>query len=509
MLVPPGVVRVGMETDYGAFSGRYGAPSAEREAFTGLEALAAGFSGPAGVRIFPAFAAFEEAVNAATGQAYSMNLGSLETVMEKSSTALRASVDAGVLDWLSVGVAAPLVRSETEFEMHFAADSAAGPNAGFAPAAGDGSSVASFLSTLGNAVGAYDVFRARTCLDGRESEACRDATALAADSRRFHQAVSAMYGSMLAPLGSSAAGVALQARLEAMAGAFRAAGVFGVPSEAPLASAPLTAAEIQELARNPAFGTGAAHPLAAWTSLWRLGDMELRANARVLEAGGAGTGYRMTVGAGATIRLPTGTQDDPANFVDMGSGDGQTDVELRAWANGQLGARLGLWTDLRYGVQLAGSTERRVFDPDFAMPPQRTQFRLEWNPGDYLIAEAAPWYRPVPPLTVFAGFRYRRQGRDAFAFAATPLPEDAEGTPEPSPSALPDPEVLAGAGVRSSSRVAVGLVYAQSSDSGQGLFGQPLEVRTTYRRATAGRGGVPATASLEVRFRVFVGLWGG
>lgn len=508
-LVPRGAVRMGVATSYSTFSGRYGSPSARAGASTALEELAAGFSGPAGTRVFPALSAFEEAVGAATGQAYAMSLGSMETVMAKSSATLRASLDAGVLDWLSVGAMAPLSRSETEFEMHFAADSVAGPNAGFSPAADGGSSVATFLSALGSSIGAFDAFRARTCSDGPDSAACRDATALAADSRRFHEAVSVMYGSMLAPLASSAAGMALQARLEALAGAFRASGVGGVPSRAPLASAPLTAEDLQELARNPAFGTGAAHPLAAWMSLWRLGDIEVRANARVLEVGGDDAGYRLTAGAGAMIRLPTGTRDDPAHFLDMGSGDGQTDVELRAWTNGQWGARLGLWTDLRYGLQLATVAERRVFDPAFAMPPQRTQFSLEWDPGDYLVAEAAPWYRPVTPMTVFAGFRYYRKGRDAFAYSAAPSAEDADGTPQPTPTSLPDLEVLAGGSAQSSSRIVVGFVYAQSRDSGRGLFGQPLEVRTTYRRVTAGRGGVPATSSLEVRFRIFVGLWQG
>lgn len=508
-LVSRGTVRLGATTEYSTFSGRYGASSAEPGASTGLLDLAAGFSGAAGTRVFPALSAFEEAVSAATGQAYSMSLGSLESVMEQSSATLRVSLDAGVLDWLTVGAMAPLVRSETEFEMHFAADSAAGPNAGFSPAVGGGTSVTAFLSALGSSIGAFDAFRARTCADGPDSSACRDAMALAAESHRFHQAVSLMYGSMLAPLASSAAGMALQARLAALAGAFRAADVGGVPSEMPLAAAPLSATDLQDLARNPAFGTSAGYPLAAWMSLWRLGDVELRANARVLEAGGDEAGYRVTAGAGTMVRLPTGAQDDPANFMDMGSGDGQTDVELRAWTNARLGTRLGLWTDLRYGVQLGGATVRRVFHPAFAMPPGRTQLRLEWDPGDYVIVEAAPWYRPAAPLTLFAGLRYYRKGRDAFALAAAPPVEGAEGAPQSTPAGLPDPDVLAETGIWSSSRVVVGFVYAQSPDSEHGLFGQPLEVRTTYRRVVAGGGGAPAASSLEVRFRIFVGLWGG
>ena len=501
-------MRLGVATEYSAFSGRYGVPAADGGASTGLLELADGFSGAAGARVFPALSVFEEAVRTATGEAYSMSLGSLESVMEQSSATLRVSVDAGVLDWLTVGAMAPLVRSETEFEMHFAADSAAGPNAGFSPAVGGGTSVASFLSALGGSIGAFDAYRARTCASGPESAACRDATALAADSRRFHQAVSLMYGSMLAPLASSAAGAVLQARLEALAGAFRAANVRGVPSEVPLAAAPLSATDLQDLARNPVFGTGAGYPLSAWMSLWRLGDVELRANARVLEAGGDEAGYRVTAGAGAMVRLPTGTPDDPANFVDMGSGDGQTDVELRAWTNGRWGSRLGLWTDLRYGLQLGSATVRHVFHPAFAMPPGRTQFELDWDPGDYVVAEAAPWYRPAAPLTVFAGMRYYRKGRDAFAYPAVPSVTDPSGAPQPTSETRPDPEVLAEAGVQSSSRIVVGFVYAQSPASGQGLFGQPLEVRTTYQRVTAGGGGAPATSSLEVRFRIFVGIWG-
>ena len=515
VMVPRGTVRLEIGTGYSSFASVYGVPGGDGAA----RSLADFFGGPVGPAIFPTLAGFEAAVREATGGEYAASLGVMSSSVEKNSVRLPASLDVGVFDWLSAGVSASIVRNETDFVFHFASDSASA-NAGFSPGLDDPSEVSRFLSSLRTSINGYDSYRAGLCAAEPTSAGCRDATALLAGSRAFHEALATMYASPLAPLAGSAAGIALLARLAEFAEAFQAAGATS-PGTLPLSGAPFSAEDLQEFVTNPAFGIAGNRPLSSWRSLWMLGDLELRANARWLDK--AEPGYRLTAGGGAMVRLPTGTQDDPANFLDLGSGDRQIDVEARGWLNGSWRDRLGLWTDLRYGVQLPGTTERRVFDPGYAMAPASTLARLDWNPGDYFFAEVAPWLRLSGAVTVVAGYRHFRKGEDSFALSV-PAPAEADGSPPaPDPSTAPgtlDPEVLVPGSGASTGRIVLGLVYNRTGGrSGTGRDDEPapgdarrrpLEARAIYRQVVAGEGiGVPVAGSLEVGVRFYVGIWGG
>ena len=501
-LVPRGKIRLGLRSEYSSFSSGYGIGGAGSEAPGGLEQLSDAFSGPADTRIFPTLARFEDAVGNASGESFTMSLGSMASVMEKSAVRVPVSIDVGVFDWLTVGAVVPLVQSETEFSLHFATDSA-GTNAGLSPGVADTDVVSGFLSGLQGSIGAYDAFRNTTCLSDPSSSRCLDATALLADARAFGSALSAMYGSLMAPLGWSPAGMAMQARLATFAEAFLAAGVTGVPATVPLAEAPLGAEELQRLVTDPVFGIAGSYALEQWTPLWRLGDIEVRVDGRLLESGEPEGAYHVVAGAGAVVRLPTGVQDDPANFLDMGTGDAQPDVEVRGWMNGRWRSGLGLWADLRYGVQMSGTTERRVFAPGFTFAPRSTQLQLDWNPGDYQFIELSPWYRLADPLTLLGGYRYFRKGLDTFALG---IPEGTEPAP---PGTLLNPGILVPGSDVSSSQVLLGVVYNRSASVRDGIAGKPLEIRLVYRQVVGGSGGdVPNSRSLEAGFRFFRGVWG-
>ena len=500
-LVPRGSVRLGVLGEYSSFSelyrigGRAGGPH-------GLGDL---FNGEVGSGIFPFLATSEAAVREAIDDDYALSLGTMASVLEKSSARVPLALDVGVFEWLTVGAVVPFVQNETEFTTSFAADSSA-VNAGFSPGIEDPAVVSGFLSGLQGSIGGYDQFRARTCATDPMSDACRDATALVAQARVFQRQLTLMYGGMFVPVDWSDAGAALQARLAEFAEAFAAAGVPAVPGAVPLASVLLTTEDLELLATDPFFGVEATHPLDKWRSLWRIGDIEVRADARVYETGDPEGPGRLTVGAGAMVRLPTGTQDDPGNFLDSGSGDAQLDVEARAWMNGRWGERFGLWADVRYGVQLPGSTVRRVFDPGRAFAPRSSEVTLDWNPGDYQFVELSPWYRIGEPLTLTAGYRFFRKGEDAFT---VPVAVVDEGVAAASAN-MGDPAVLVPGSGGSVGQALLGMVYNRGVRAGEdGPVGDPLEIRVIYRRAVGGSGGLPVARSLEVGFRFFVGVWGG
>ena len=499
-LVPRGKLRFEVRGEYSSFSSRYRTWTEGSSTRGGLEDLGVPFSGAAGARVFPLLSPAEAAVREALGGDYDISLGSMTTFMEKNTARVPVALDVGVFDWLTVGVVVPAVQPETEIAFHFEADSI-GANAGFGPGSGAASG---FLSDLGTSINGYGAFRDAVCAADPTSSECMDATAVLDDALTFQGGLSAMYGTMFAPLGSSAAGVALQARLASLAMAFEAAGVTGVPASMPLADAFLTTEQILEMVTDPAFGIGAAHTLGQWRALWGLGDIEVRTDARLLESGAPDGPRHIIAGAGARVRLPTGTQDDPANFLDAATGDAQIDVEVRGWMNGRWTDRFGLWADFRYGVQLPGTTERRVFDPNFTFAPMSSQLQLDWDPGDYQFVELSPWFRVVESMTLVAGYRYYRKGRDSFTRSATVETGSAQA------AGAPDPEILVPHSGASSSRVTFGMVYNRAVPTADGATGGPLEIRLLYRGVVGGSGGdVPKTGAIEAGFRFFRGLWGG
>ena len=499
-LVPRGKIRLEIRGEYSSFLSRYRTWTEGSSTKGGLEVLSDPFSGQAGARVFPLLSPVQAAVRKALDGDYSISLGTMTSFMEKNTARVPVAFDVGIFDWLTAGVVVPAVQHETEFAFHFEADSS-GANAGFGP--GD-AVVSGFLSGLGTSIGSYGNFRDAACAADPSSSACLDATAVLDDALSFQNGLSAMYGTMFAPLGWSPTGMALQARLASLAMAFQDAGVTGLPAAMPLADALLTTEELLSLVTDPAFGIGAAHTLGQWRGLWGLGDIEVRTDARLLESGEPDGPHHIIAGAGARVRLPTGTQDDPANFLDAATGDGQIDVEFRGWMNGRWGGRFGLWADFRYGIQLSGTTERRVFDPNFTFAPMSSQVALDWNPGNYQFVELSPWFRVARSMTLVTGYRYRRKGHDTFAIAT------GDGNGSTLAGDAPDPEILVPHSSASSSRVTFGMVYNRAVPTGDETTGGPLEIRLLYRGVVGGSGGnVPKTGSIEAGFRFFRGLWGG
>ena len=497
-LVPRGKIRLDARGVYSSFHDLLGV---DARSGGGAARLSDAFSGPVGNRLFPFFGATESAVNSVLDDPWDLSLGTISAAMEKGRASVPLAIDVGVLDWLTVGAVVPLIGNETELTLHFTSDSVFA-NAGFSPALDRDVLVASFLNDLGTSINGYGAYREAACMMDPDSPECSGATQVLGAARSFQHALVLLYGEMFAPLEGSRAGAALQARLDDLGAAFAEAGLTG-PATIPLATSALTAEDIQTLLTDPLYGIEASYPLAGWRSPWRFGDLEVRADARLAEAGDAGATPRIVAGAGATVRLPTGSQDDPANFLDSGSGDGQWDVELRGWMNGHGPRGFGLWADIRYGLQAGGTTERRVFDQSVTFAPAVSRASLAWNPGDYQRLELTPWLRLADGLTVLAGYRFFRKGEDSFSVRTGDAPEDAPSTPA-------DPALLVAGTGFSASHVLLGMVYNRSATESDGRAEYPLEIRAVLRQTVGASGGaVPRETSFEVGFRLFYGIWGG
>lgn len=492
-LVPGGTLRFEMSALFTSYSSRFGISRLSGAEVEADEDLGVDFTADVvGVGLFPALVGYEAAVAQASGQAFVLDLGAVAADMQRTRTRMPLSLDFGLTDWLNLGATVPLDQHDASIAVDWRADSLR-VNTGLSPGIFDPSVTDGFLGDFQGAITGFTGYQMSECQVDPGSVACADATALLSEAQTLHTALMTMYsGFYLAPMLGSAATVAIEGRLAQVAAGFSAAGVTGTPSAIPVATLPLSAEEFQALITDPRFGTGASFPLQRWLSPWALGDIEVRVGLRVLNIGEPGSGSALAVGGEVTYRLGTGRQPDPANPLDQGTGDGQDDIELRGWLNGQIGRRLGVWTDLRYGMQQDGTTTRRVFDPDFAFRPASTEIALTWSPGDYQRVEVSPWFRVAGALTFIPSYQFFRKGEDTFAL----LPDDTSGL---------DPTVLTLESERTVQRLGLGFVY-NTVVSGDG---PGFEFRALYRRAIGGSGGqTPDDRSFEATLRWLIGAWG-
>ena len=139
----------------------------------------------------------------------------------------------------------------------------------------------------------------------------------------------------------------------------------------PLPSDALSPSDYNAYLTNPAGSIGAA-PFATHTS-FLLGDMEFGASYTIIDRwnrpdhpGG------LRVVAQGLVRLPTGYQPLPNDFVSLPTGGGQTDIQASVVADvggGRFGARLAG----SYNDQLSTTADRRV-----TLPSQPIPWRTAW-----------------------------------------------------------------------------------------------------------------------------------
>lgn len=505
-LSPGGHLRVGASAFLTTWESRYGTRMEDEVRIEEEEPL--GFDlthDRLGADGFPAILSLQDALRtAASDPTLGLSLGRTRARIQATTVRIPIQVDLGITDWLTVGATVPFLRQRTEVGLVHSAD-ATTADLGLAPETGSGTATETFLQDVADAVSEMQGRADATCSSDPDSADCQTARSAAEEGERFLDGVSAGYASALFPFEGSSAGGSLRSRLGTLGNRFARHGVTSLPPPGamPLAQAPLTAGEFQQVLIQSRFGVS-ADSLATWQSPWEIGDVELHGALRLLEgtrpdAEGWSIGSWL-LGVGGRVRLGTGRIDDPDRFLDRGSGDGQRDLEGRVFADLGVGRRLGLWADVRYGIQLEGMVTRRISPPDVVLAPVSHRTVTRWDPGDYLDLEVAPRLRLTPELALAARYRYHEKESDRYAPA--PGSDPAPGVP---PVGVLDAETG-----QTLHETGISLVYSTLRATEAGLFGRPVEARIRYRRAVAGGGGkTPVANRVEVGLRTFLTLWGG
>ena len=494
-LVPKGRVRLQASPVFESWDARFGrSASGDVE-----EDLADDLTDPTSLSLFPGIASLASAIQDASGTPLNPVIGSTAGLLRQDVTRIEFGGHLGVTDWLTVGAVFPWTRTRTAVDVAFTPDSA-NANVGLNPLYASPSSVDLFLTSTSSARTSSAGYASSECASG-PSPGCAAAQDLAARVASFDAAVMQAYAaSSFFPLAGTTAGDALVQAASQLDADLMAAGLPGLAAVA-LSNEPLLdETDLAGLAVNGGAGFGYALPLATRQSLWSAGDVEASARVRLLDNltssnpdfTSPGLGYRVT--GSVVVRLPTGTQPDPNVPLDLGTGDGQLDVEGGVTATLRFGRRLGLTAGGAYGVQGATTITRRIAPPEQILVPAANRAELTWRPGSYVSGALAPSLHLAPSLTLAGEYRFFHKRRDEFELVTAP------GL---------DPTVLAVESGVKAHVVGGGIRYDTVDPWRRGEASLPIEIHLRLLATVAGSGGqVPRATRVEAGLRLFRRLWG-
>jgi hypothetical protein len=457
------------------------------------------FSAPAtGTAFYPELSSTQSQIATLSGiTGYTLNIGGATMQAQVSIGTLQLGATLGITSKLSIFGMAPIVRQQVKLDYGF---DSTGANVGYNPAdpvfgtAAGADSVNTFLLEY---KAALDTLNAR--LQGGYYNGSPDsvlAEATLASGTAYYDGLDALYvvpttaGSFV-PLATSAAGQAMSADVAATQAALTTLQIPTFTAPLPLPTSTLTSSEYSQYLTVPNGSIGATAFDDYTSSL--LGDMEFGAVYTLIDRWnrpGKPGGFRLV--AQALVRLPTGYQPQPNDFVRLPTGGGQTDVQASVVADiggGRFGARLAG----SYNDQLAATAERRVTLPSQPIPWADRLASVREDPGNEIALSALPYFQLVPGFAIMGVVRYWSHGTDAVEYAS-------------SASAIPgvSAEELAVGTERSATVVGGGLSYAPSPKGAK----VPLDAFWLYETVVSATGGVvPKASTIRLGFRMPVRLW--
>ncbi len=495
-LVPAGHVRFGFDPIFASWDRRFGVDADGNEA---LEYLSDDLTSGFGTNLFPGTATLRSGFEAVTGgSTIPLALGTTRASITKNITRLELGAHVGIFDWLTVGAMMPWVRTRTALDVLY--DPAVNPTLGLNPTLEDPDAVTGYLTSLSDTEASAALRSETICGPDPTSSGCASAQAIAQRASDFAGATTQMYmASAFFLLANSSAAVAFREAQEAFVAELSEAGV-SAPGDPVFSGTPVDRELFFDLPTRGDVGLVGSN-LGDVNSLWTTGDMEVEAVVRVLEgeqrdSGAVHPRLAWTLAGGARVRLGTGISEDPDVFLDVGTGDGQMDMEGFAYGALRVGRWLALRASGRYGVQGSTTVERRVAPPETVLAPASSRAVLTWTPGDYLDVIVSPRIHVTETLAVAVDYRRFHKGSDRFE-----LGNGVEGL---------DPTVLELESEHTAQEVAVGLRYATRALWARGETGSPFQASARLLWTPSGLGGqTPETRRVEVGIRLFRRLWGG
>ena len=529
-LTPPrGSVRVQISTSITDFSQRYGRNTLGRRDGS-LEPLLADFSvDTLGVALFPGLAPVQAALRTLTGNnAFTLSLGRSAVTSSVRTQVTPLLVEAGITKRLAIAVLLPIVSSRHLVSLNVNPRGVGG-NVSFNPTrTGTGIDAPTAVNTIlvTQLTAARDQLSAllASCTANPSSNtSCAgviaNAPTITSSATAFANAIGQVYGttstrttaSQFVPYAGSAADSAIRNRVSTFRTQFQQ---FGITTLAAGTAGPVAAGEAitpdglqRAITDTTSLGLGAS-PFGTITRQG-LGDIELSAKFRLFDGFGVAndtlrfrpSGTRIRQSIAAAVRLGTGTIDAPENYLDVGTGDGQTDIEFRSFTDIVHSRRFFSSIVAKYTMQLPDQQLRRITDtPEQAFAPRWSERMVDRNLGDVIEVALTPRWMLSDFFSLGAQYLFRRKAEDTYAGTFQAAPAES-GLPT---AVTLNASTLAIETSGTEQRLGWGVTFSTFAAHARGKAALPIELQYFNSRTVAGSGGnVPKLSIHQVQIRLY------
>ncbi len=532
LVLPRGALRVRLLNQWVTFNERYGVNTPGRPDGA-IEPLGIDFNlDTVGTSTFRNLTPLEVGLRALTGiPDYTLSLGRTVLTADARLVVTPVVLELGVTERFSMGLVVPYVRTKNTIFFDVNPAQREG-NVGFNPALGG---VAPALAA--NAAVQTEFANAAAQLQGTlafcqanpSAGSCpvllaqeTNALALIANSNAFAAGIGNIYGTGTAGTGSPfipITGTDVQLTIEARIAAFNALYRQFLGSGTDLLTATpfaaqnrLSLADAQQILTDAAFGID-GEPLQT-VERSGIGDIELGAKyllydtmlRRGLDRLDAPAGFNFRVSGGAIFRFGTGETDSPNNFADIGTGNGQHDLQLNGFADVLYGKHIFASFVGRYGFQFADRTEVRITEaPERRLAAAWRRHEVDRDLGDYFELEANPRVVLNRYFSLTGHYMYRHKFEDRYS-GTFQVPGSVTGYGDVTLNASTlnqETELI-------EHRLGGGFSFSTVAAFFDDRAPLPLEVTYFHFQTTRGFGGnTPKLFSDQIQVRVYARLFGG
>jgi hypothetical protein len=301
--------------------------------------------------------------------------------------------------------------------------------------------------------------------------------------------------SSFVPTATSTAGTAVTTRLSALQTTL--ASDFGVAGFSELPTLPTTPATTDELLAVLGDPSGPTALRLDESKLTFRGDAEAGVAITLVDRwdrARARGGFRAAVEG--LVRFPTGQLAPTDRVLALGTGDGQTDVELRITTD--LGAgSWGLRAEGMYNRQLAANYLLRVAPPTQPLAGIDLLTAVRRDPGDVVRLAVRPFFRLAPTFAIEGTAMHWSRGEDEVSYLSAA--DEIPGV---------DASVLAQDSKASATVLGIGITYSSPGKFREGGRGLPVDASWGYERVVRTTGGiVPDRHTFRARFRAYFGIF--
>ena len=322
-----------------------------------------------------------------------------------------------------------------------------------------------------------------------------EALELASGAATFAGELGIVYesSSPFVPIANSTFDTAIRERIASFTQSFAAFDITDITSLGPAGARIAGLDDMTRILTDSMFGVR-VQPMRTRTTV-SIGDIEFGAKWQLFNTVRRDTLQRYGSGVrgavGGAFRLGTGRADDPDDFVDVPSGDGQNDVEARTYFDFFLGTHVAVGFIGRYVWQLADREIARIAEPHLPYAAYWRRQEVERNLGDIIDAEITPRITLGTFFSLMGQYRVRRKAEDRHTglFNAT----DDLGDP-----VVLDASILDGETEQREDRVSLGFGYSTLTSVARHRARFPLEIFMQYGESIRGSGGKTPKRSVAV-----------